>query len=128
RLDSRRARPLRELRPVITLTCPPTWYWYQTGTLIGPRSSPADTLSTPTCSPARNCSRSSTLMASDITPSSTPAPPRYPDSRRPRRDGIRQMVWHGRRHRADDTVGHGRGAGRPRSVLGRPRHALPAPA
>src|SRR5208282_477550 len=41
-----------------------------TGTVSGPRPPAAVTLSTPTCSPARNCSRSSTLMANDMKPPS----------------------------------------------------------
>jgi hypothetical protein len=50
---------LREPAPVITHGSPPGVYWYQIGTVSGPRLSPALTDNAAMCGSARNCSRSS---------------------------------------------------------------------
>src|SRR5882757_6220297 len=52
-------RCLREPAPVITHGSPPGVYWYQIGTVSGPRLSPALTDSAAMCGSAKNCSRSS---------------------------------------------------------------------
>src|SRR5437773_10059004 len=58
-------RALRDSPPVTKRSAPPGVYAYQTGTASGPRS-PSAMLTTATCVSARNASRSSLVMASDM--------------------------------------------------------------
>src|SRR5206468_1564153 len=59
-------RALRDSPPVTKRSAPPGVYAYQTGTASGPRS-PSAMLTTATCVSARNASRSSLVMASDMS-------------------------------------------------------------
>src|SRR5215471_15136151 len=54
------SRTFRDLASVSTHASPPGTYWYQMGTVSGPRPGPADTDNAAMCGSARNSSRSRT--------------------------------------------------------------------
>jgi len=74
-------RAFRDAASVSIHASPPGSYWYQIGTVSGPRSGPADTDKAAICGSARNSSRSRTdNLLSAMAPSMAQPPASSPGS------------------------------------------------